>query len=295
VTRADRIGPPIAQKEAFAADRYHEQRDAGRIMPDSNRPGARRAVLFAVAMSAAATGAWAAPQSGGDDWQYSATVYLWGAGIQGETAGGSKVDVSFSDLISNLNLAFMGAFEARKSRWSALADVVYLNVGADGGGVVPVPVAPDANVRINIKADVKTKGWVINLLGGYNLWQAGNGSLDVVAGARYLDLRLDLGLGLSGPAHARSRDFAAAGSVWDAVIGARGHFDLNRNWYVPYYLDVGTGQSDLTWQASAGLAYRFNWGAVSLVYRHAEWAFDSRSQLDYISFSGPLLAAEFRF
>ena len=29
----------------------------------------------------------------GDDWQYAASVYLWGAGIKGETANGSNVDV----------------------------------------------------------------------------------------------------------------------------------------------------------------------------------------------------------
>ena len=264
-------------------------------MTDCNRPRSWFGALLAGTLVAASTGAWAAAQSSRDDWQYSATIYLWGAGIQGETTAGSKVDVSFSDLISNLNMAFMGAFEARKAQWSLLADVIYLNVGADGDGEVPVPIAPNSNIRIKVDADVKTKGWVLNLLGGYNLWQAEKGSLDVIAGARYLDLRLDFGLGLSGPVYSRSRDISVSGSVWDAVIGARGHFDLNPRWYVPYYLDIGTGQSDLTWQASAGLAYRFNWGDVSLVYRHTEWDFDSSSRLDNINFSGPLLAAKFRF
>ena len=53
-----------------------------------------------------------------------ASVYLWGAGIKGETATGGEVDIGFDSLISNLNMAFMGAVEARKSEWSMLADVV---------------------------------------------------------------------------------------------------------------------------------------------------------------------------
>lgn len=65
--------------------------------------------------------------------------------------------------------------------------------------------------------------------------------------------------------------------------------------YVPYYVDVGTGQSDLTWQASAGLAYRFHWGDVSLLYRYIKWELDSGSPLDNISFGGPLLAAKLVF
>jgi len=231
----------------------------------------------------------------GDDWQYAASLYLWGAGIKGETAAGSEVDVSFSDLINNLDMAFMGAFEARRSQWSLLADVIYLNVGADGDGEVPVPVAPNSNVSVKVKADVKTKGWVLNLLGGYNLWQGEQGSVDLNAGARYLDLQLDFCLGLGVGPYAQSRDTSASGSVWDAVIGVRGQASLNDKWYLPYYLDVGTGESDLTWQASTGLAYRFDWGDLSLVYRHIGWEFDPSSRLDNINFSGPLLAAKFGF
>jgi hypothetical protein len=229
------------------------------------------------------------------DWQYAATLYLWGAGINGETARGSDVNVNFKTLIDNLNMGFMGAFEARKDKWSLLADVVYLNVGANNSGKVPVPVAPDSNVEVDVAASVKTKGWVLDLVGGYTLWQTPEARLDLLAGARYLDLQLDFGLGLGVGPYARSPSFSRSGSVWDAVIGVKGHVDLNPKWYVPYYLDVGAGQSDLTWQASAGLAYRFDWGDVSLAYRYIGWELGSDSAIDNINFSGPLLAARFVF
>lgn len=253
------------------------------------------ALLCAVTLTVGSAPAAAGESTADDGWRYAASVYLWGAGIKGETAAGSEVDISFNDLISNLNMAFMGDFEARRAGWSFLADVIYLNVGADGDGEVPVPVAPDSNLRIKVDADVKTKGWVLNLLGGYNFWTSEQGALDVIAGARYLDLKLDFGLGLNAGPLARARDISVSGTVWDAVLGVRGYANLNEKWYLPVYVDVGTGQSDLTWQASAGLAYRFNWGDVSLVYRHIEWDFESSSRLDNMNFSGPLLAAKFRF
>jgi hypothetical protein len=218
----------------------------------------------------------------GNDWQYAATIYLWGAAIKGETARGADVNVNFDTLIDNLNMAFMGAFEARKSRWSFLTDVSYLNVGANGTGRVPVAVAPD--VRVGVNANVKTKGWVPDFIGGYNLWSAPQGSLDVIAGARYLDLRLDFGLAAAAGPYAARRDLTASGSAWDGVVGVKGHVDLNPKWYVPYYVDVGTGQSDFTWQGSAGL-----------VYRYMKWDLGSDSAVDHISFSGPLLAAKFQF
>jgi hypothetical protein len=229
----------------------------------------------------------------GDAGQYNASIYLWGAAINGETARGAEVDVDFDTLINNLNMAFMGAFEARKSRWSFLTDVIYLNVGANGSGTVPVAIGP--GTRVGVNASVKTKGWVLDFIGGYNLWNAPQGSLDMIAGARYLDLKLDFGLGVGAGPYTAARDISASGSVWDGVIGVKGQLELSPKWYVPYYLDVGTGQSDFTWQGAAGLAYRFHWGDVSLLYRYMKWDFGASSPLDHISFSGPLLAAKFRF
>jgi len=252
-------------------------------------------MLCAGALVAGLTPVAAAESTQGDDWRYAATLYLWAAGIDGETARGSDVNVNFKTLIDNLNMAFMGAFEARKDKWSMLADVIYLNVGANNSGTVPVAVAPDTDVDIDVNASVETKGWVLDLIGGYTLWQSPDAILDVLAGARYLDLKLDFSLGLAAGPYARQRERSAGGSVWDGVIGVKGHVDLNPDVYVPYYVDVGTGQSDLTWQASAGLAYRFHWGDVSLLYRYIKWEFDASSPLDNIAFSGPLLAAKFVF
>ena len=38
---------------------------------------------------------------------------------------------------------------------------------------------------------------------------------------------------------------------------------------MPYYVDVGTGQSQLTWQVNAGLGYQFDWGSVLATWRWA--------------------------
>lgn len=94
-------------------------------------------VLCASAISMAPATAVAADSSAEDDWQFKAGVYLYAAGIKGETASGSDLDISFTDLINNLDMAFMGNVEARKSKWSLAADVIYLDVGADGGAVCP--------------------------------------------------------------------------------------------------------------------------------------------------------------
>jgi hypothetical protein len=233
--------------------------------------------------------------STGGDWRYAATVYLWGAGITGETASGAEVDVGFDTLIENLNMAFMGAFEARRSKWSVGADLIYLNVGANDGGTVPLRHASGATVDLDVAAGVETKGWVLNLQGGYNLLQSDRASVDVIVGARYLDLELDFNLGLAAGQYAVARDIAASQIVWDGILGVQGRLRLDRRWSLPFHFDVGTGNSDLTWQAAGGVAYGFDWGEVSLSYRHIAWDFGPDEALDHIDFNGPLLAATWRF
>ena len=166
-----------------------------------------------------------------DRWQYAASIYLWGAGIDATDARGADVNVSFETLINNLNMAFMGNFEARRDKWSMLADVIYLNVGANNSGKVPVAVAPGTNVDVKVNASVETKGLVLNFIGGYTLWQTPEASLDLLAGARYLDLQLDFGLSAAVGPNVRARTFSDSDSMWDGVIGVKGHADLNPKWY----------------------------------------------------------------
>jgi hypothetical protein len=226
--------------------------------------------------------------------EQKATVYLWGAGIDSTTAGGSEADVSFDQLINNLNMTFMGAYEARKGPWSGGLDIVYLNVGADGDGKVPVRGPAGRSAGIDVTADVKTRGWVIDAYAGRNLVQTDRLELDALIGLRYLELRLDFKLDLGVGRFQTARDSTASAVVWDGVAGVKGRVLLDNGWSLPYRFDIGAGDSDLTWQANAGVAYSWDRAEVALTYRHMAWEFGSGG-LDDTAFSGPQLAASFRF
>ena len=246
----------------------------------------------------AGTALWlpAQAQGGSDDWDLAATVYLWGAGIQGETGGGAQVDVGFDTLIRNLNMAFMGAFEARRSKWSAGVDLVYLNVGANDSGTVPLRHASGAAVDLDVAASVETKGWVLNLQGGYNLVQCRPGKR-----------RCHPRGTLSGPGP--GLQFGAGGRSIRGPAGYRGVAGrLGRHPGGPGPVLLGPalvpslpsrcGDGRLRSDLASGRrrdAYGFDWGEVSLVYRHMAWDFGSGEPLDHIDFSGPLLAATWRF
>ena len=89
------------------------------------------------------------------------------------------------------------------------------------------------------------KGALRTIVGVYRLQEGATNHVDAIAGGRYLwldaDVRVDRGLvGISGDR-----------SALDAVVGLRGEVNLNDQFYLTYYADVGGGQSNSTWQALA--------------------------------------------
>jgi len=211
-------------------------------------------------------------------WQFAIAPYLWGAGIGGKTQAGAPIDISFNDLFDNLEGAFMASFEARKNKWMMLADYIYLDVAATKQ-VGPLPIT--GNLKSN----------VVHLAGGYNLYQE-KSRLDLIFGARNLDLDLGLSTVIMGNPVSTSQ----SGNILDGIVGVKGQLTLSKRWYLPYYVDIGTGDSDFSWQAMAGASFRAaKWVDLALVYRHMEWDFGKDKPVADINFSGPAFGAIFRF
>jgi len=211
-----------------------------------------------------------------DGWKFGAQLYLWGAGIGGELASGSDIDIGFGDIVDNLDFAFMGTFGARKGKWSFMLDAIYLDIEGDD------TIAP------GVKADVELFGWIVTPTIGYNLFETEKVRFDVLGGARYFWLKSRLEL-TGFPKVSKS------GHVWDGIAGVKGQVNLTEKWYIPFYGDIGTGDSDLTWQALAGIAYKFKKVAVFLAYRYLYWDFDDNDVFDDLNLSGPYAGVKFVF
>jgi len=148
---------------------------------------------------------------------------------------------------------------------------------------------------ITVTADSDLEGVVSHLLAGYSLTNSDAASAHVIFGTRYLDLDAKLSLRISDPIQSPGLDATAGGDVWDVVVGFRGGIRLSKSFYIPYVADIGAGQSDLTWQAMAGIGYKPAWDEITLVYRHIDWDFESGSTISDIDFSGPGLLFKFHF
>lgn len=239
--------------------------------------------------SAADGGSGRTESSGGaptDRWVYAGEVYLWGAGLGGTTVAGDDIDVDFTDLIKKLDFGIMGTFAASKGEWTLFADLIYLDVSDDARTTANI-----IGVPIKLAYDASLQGFTSTFGAAHSLLETDTTRLNLLAGARYLSLDLDLAFSV-GPGVLTASESLTA---WDGIVGMRGKTDLNPRWYLTYYADVGAGGSDLTWQALAAVNYRF--GKVDAVfgYRYLDWEFDGRRVLDDINLSGPYAGVNFRF
>lgn len=231
-----------------------------------------------------------------EDWEFTASLNLWGAGVEGTTAAGADVDVDFSDILENLEFSFQGTLEAKRGKFVALADIIYLDVGAGTASTRPLlPGLPGGAFTIDAVAKADVESTVVNLVGGYELLNQDGFTLQGLAGARYVDLDTTVNLALSVGGLQRSAVVRSTVDALDAVVGVRGEIELSENWFAPYYFDIGTGESDFTWQAFVGVGYDFGRSEVTFGYRHMEWDFGSGEQLSDVAFSGPGFRYSYKF
>ena len=150
----------------------------------------------------------------------------------------------------------------------------------------------------NLSLDTKTN--ILGLAGTYSLVEDPATSVGLVFGARMLnfDGTLNWAFNGTGPAGIGAAGTAEVSATnWDAIIGVRGRarFGDGLRWFVPYYADVGGGNSKLTWQAIVGLGYAFSWGDVGVVWRYLDYEFKSGEPAQSLTLNGVAAGVSFTF
>ena len=221
-----------------------------------------------------------------DGWKFGGSAYLWAAGVEGTDAAGDEIDVSFSDIAKDLDGGLMGIISARKGKWTLLADIIYLSINQETSSTANIIGVPE-----KVDVDVKLEGFVSTLFAAYRVQESDMSSVDLLVGARYFRVDVDLDVDV-GASKTKASD---SGDVLDGIIGAQVLLNLSDKWYLSCYADVGTGDSKRTWQVWPGFGYRLEKVDVVAGYRHLEWESDDGDTIDDINFSGPMLGAKFRF
>jgi outer membrane receptor protein involved in Fe transport len=229
----------------------------------------------------------AAAQTSG--WSFALSPYAWVPGIRAsvDTAwGGVEVNKSSSDVLSKLDVAFMGAFEARNGRWGLIADLFY----ADLSQSQATPLG-----LLFSQARIETEAKALSAYAAYRIHEDERVSIDLLAGFRVNSVDLDLSLS---PGLLPGQHFGI-GQTWvDPLIGGRLRFAITDHWFATAFADVGGLDvgSDLTWQVFGSLGYQFNerW-SVQGGWRYVVIDKEIDGRDVNTDFNGPLLGFTARF
>ncbi|MDU9002283.1 porin family protein [Sedimentitalea todarodis] len=223
------------------------------------------------------------------DWNYTATLYGWFAGLDTSVdtpRGTINAELSSKDVLEDLDASLMAAFEARRGPWGFVVDGVYSKLSA--GKATPFGQSFS-------EAVVETKLSQVTGLALYRFHSSPTLKFDAGAGFRWFDV--DMGVTLTPGSLGVTRTSSIGDSWVDPLLAARVILPINDVWTATALVDFGgTGSDDKTWQALASVQYQFNdnWSAA-FGYRTMNLQHDIGGRPNEITLSGPFIAAGFRF
>jgi hypothetical protein len=202
-----------------------------------------------------------AAEAASDSWRFEVTPYIFGVALSGTTGASSvtaDVDMSFGDILDNLDSAFMGMIEARKGPWGFVFDGMYSRLENEKTRSWQ---GPGGIGNATGELEVTMTEQIYQLAASYRLLDAAN-KIDVVGAARYTQLDNDFDLVVTtGPLlPGAARKLSERSSWWDPVIGMRAIVPFAQGWSFVGYADLGgfgVG-SRITYQAIAGVNWQFS-------------------------------------
>jgi hypothetical protein len=244
-----------------------------------------------------------------EKWQLAVTVYGWLPAINGKVnfpgdKGSTSIHASAGDVLSHLKMTFQGSLDAHNGPWGIYNDVVYVALAGAKSQTSDFSIGPiviPASAATDLSLDIKALVWTV--AGEYRVVSDPAWTVDLLGGARMLRMKPTLGYSITGalgpivipggPTGSKQVDE----SVWDGIVGVKGRYTFReyRRWYAPFYLDVGVGQSQLTWQIAGGIGYSYNSRSVFATWRYLDYNFQSGKRLDNINMNGPMVGVEFHW
>ena len=237
----------------------------------------------------------ATPESG---WTLSVAPYFWMAGLSGDIGVGGlqpvDVDMSFGDILDDLEFGGMVVSELHNGQWGFLADLIYVSTSSDSGitrTIGGIPVALDAGVD--------TTSFTATLMGEYRVVSNPRSIVDLMAGVRIWSIDNDISATLSAGGTPVAAFSGSDGDTWvDPMLGVKARMDLNERWFVNGWGMIGGfgAGSDLTWDVLAAVGYQWTDRVSSEIgYRSLGVDYEEDGFTYDVVQQGPILGLLIRF
>ncbi|MCD8514182.1 MAG: hypothetical protein LRY63_13500 [Nitrincola sp.] len=220
-----------------------------------------------------------------DEWTTRIAFYGWGTNLDTTVSHPNlpsvSVDRSFSDILKTIDFAAMGMVEARNRDFGLLLDGMYVQM-SDRASLQNSPLSA------NLKMDLTT----LMLAGQYRISETPTSYADLVLGVRGWSVKTDITIEPFAIQDKRSKQWA------DLMIGAKGTYDLNQDWFVSWSAMVGGFDLASNWvnDLHVGVGYRINENsAVQLGYRYMNVDYNQGNFDIDTKLGGLVLGVDYRF
>ena len=225
------------------------------------------------------------------DWTYEATLYGWlpAMDVSVDTRFGEvESSGSSSDALSALDMAFMGAFQARRGKWGLAADLLYTDLSN----------SQDTKFGLAFKdTEVDLKMTALSAYALYRVHETEAVAIDVGGGFRAFGMKIDTSLNAASP-DVSDRDLSVDTSWVDPLLAARVIAPFGDKWFGTAYADAGgyITQDSSTWQVVGTVGYRFSerWSA-QFGYRYMNIEKESNDKDVSVDLYGPLVGVSVSF
>ena len=228
-----------------------------------------------------------------DDWGADLEIYAWLPIIEMESEDGSTGKITREDILSNLDITALWKARVNKGRWSLASDFIYLDISEN----TDLPLISKLPGLASIE-ETGLQAWIVTPNIGYTVVQDDVQKIELYAGARYFWIEVDATVQIDpispGDPPVRLKELPTLSS-WDGIVGVRGLYYLSEKWYVPYSVNVGTGDSDLTWSAEGGFGYRFSKLDAAFGWRYLHYDIGSDTAMKELNLNGPFAGIIFRW
>jgi hypothetical protein len=246
---------------------------------------------------AAVTAAMASGPAAAEEWQWSATPYLWATelGLNVTVADRGLVDaeIPFEDLVETIDAATLVRVEGMRGEHGMAFDLFNVELADDQ----TVELPGQANASLALDAAVRLT--IVDATGVYDAGGDGKG-FSLLYGARVIEQRNDIEASLRlGDLALDTRSYDATDTLVDALVGFRYSRELPHDFSYRFALDVSHGDTEYTWSAGPTIGYTFGAGdryEVTAGYRHMVVKYDTEEHVESdMSMSGLLLGFRIDF
>jgi hypothetical protein len=209
----------------------------------------------------------------------------------------ADIDMSFEDIWNNLDVGFMGVFEARRGPWIFALDAVYFRLKGQQTNSWTGPFG-----KVSVEGDVEAALTQQLYQGSLGYRVIDNRTkLDLTGGVRHTiaENELDLVLNTSGNLFPNGKRNLSGKKSWsDPVFGVRTIVPFAQKWSFYGYADFGgfgVG-SDITYQLLAGIRWQISKIiSAKLAYRYLYQDYNDDDFVWDVTYNGPLLGIGFTF